>query len=146
VTDLPHLYKAKASAQAEGDVTVEGERLPSLATNAPAQFGGPGNRWSPEMLLVAAVADCVVLTFRAIARASKFTWTHFSCEVDGTLDRVDRATQFTRFTVRASLTVPPGTREELALRLLQKAEQNCLVTNSLKAKSTLDARIVVASG
>lgn len=145
MNNLPHIYNVKTSAQAEGDVTVEGEGLPSLAINAPAQFGGPGNRWSPEMLLVASMADCIVLSFRAIAHASKFTWTHLSCEVDGTLDRVDRLTQFTHFAVRATLTVPPGAREELALRLLQKAEQTCFVTNSLKAQSTLDARIVIAS-
>jgi len=81
MTDLPHKYKVKTSAQAEGDVMVEGEGLPSLAINSPAQFGGPGNRWSPEMLLVAAMANCIVLSFRAIARASKFNWTHLSCEL-----------------------------------------------------------------
>lgn len=143
--DLPHRYSARATAEAEGDVRVEAERLPSLATAAPVQFGGPGDRWSPEMLLVAALVDCVVLTFRAIARASKLPWNRLSCKVDGTLDRVDRVTQFTRFTVHATLSVPTGTREELALRILQKAEETCLITNSLKAETTLDARIVVSS-
>lgn len=145
MNNLPHIYNVKTSARADGDVTAEGEGLPSLAVNAPAQFGGPGNRWSPEMLLVAALADCIVLSYRAIANASKFTWTHLSCEVDGTLDRVDGVTQFTHFTVRATLTVPAGAREQLALRLLEKAEKTCFVTNSLKAQPTLDARIIVAS-
>lgn len=143
--DLPHLYSATASAQAEGDVSVEAEGLPSLSTAAPAQFGGPGDRWSPEMLLVAAVADCVVLTFRAIARASKLPWNDLSCEVEGTLDRVDRIMQFTRFTVRASLSVPPGTSEERADKLLRKAEETCLITRSLKAEVTLDARVGVSA-
>lgn len=144
--DLPHQYSARATAQAEGDVSVEAEKLPPLSTAAPAQFGGPGNRWSPEMLLVAAVADCVVLSFRAIARASKLPWNHLACEVDGTLDRVDRVTQFTRFTVRASLSVPPGTSEERARRILQKAEDTCLITNSLKAEAALEARIDTSPG
>lgn len=143
--DLPHLYSATASAQAEGDVSVEAEGLPSLSTAAPAQFGGPGDRWSPEMLLVAAVADCVVLTFRAIARASKLSWNDLSCEVEGTLDRVDRIMQFTRFTVRASLSVPPETSEERADKLLRKAEETCLITRSLKAEVTLDARVGVSA-
>ncbi|HYA20615.1 MAG TPA: OsmC family protein [Burkholderiales bacterium] len=142
MNNLPHIYNVKTSAQAEGDVTVEGEGLPSLAINSPAQFGGPGNRWSPEMLLVAALANCIVLSYRAIARASKFNWTHLSCEVDGTLDRVDGVIQFTHFTVRAALTVPAGAREQLALRLLEKAEKTCFVTNSLKAQPTLEAKIV----
>ncbi len=143
--DLPHLYSATASAQAEGDVRVEAKGLPALSTAAPAQFDGPGDRWSPEMLLVAAVADCVVLTFRAIARASKLAWNELSCEVEGTLDRVDRLMQFTHFTVRASLTVPPGTSVERADKLLRKAEETCLITRSLKGEVTLDAHVAVSS-
>ncbi len=142
--DLPHLYSVTASAQTEGDVRVDAKGLPPLSTAAPAQFGGSGDRWSPEMLLVAAVADCVVLTFRAIARASKLPWNSVSCEVDGTLDRVDRIMQFTHFAVRASLSVPPGTSEERADKLLRKAEETCLITRSLKADVTLDARVRVS--
>ena len=131
-----------ASAPEEGDVAVEAEGVPGLSTAPPSQFGGPGDRWSPEMLLVGSVADCIVLSFRAIARASKFQWTGLSCEVDGTLDRIDRVMQFTHFTVRAVLTVPPDASEERARMLLEKAGKTCLVSNSLKAELTLDARIV----
>ena len=97
------------------------------------------------MLLVAAVADCVVLTFRAIARASKLPWNELSCEVEGTLDRVDRIMQFTHFSVRAALSVPPETSEERATKLLQKAEETCLITRSLKAEVALDIRVVASS-
>jgi organic hydroperoxide reductase OsmC/OhrA len=34
----------------------------------------PGNAWSPETSLVAAVADCFILTFRGVAQAAKFPW------------------------------------------------------------------------
>ena len=69
--DFPHQYSATALANVEGDVNLQSERLPSLVSAPPSEFGGPGDRWSPETLLVAAVADCFVLTFRAIARASQ---------------------------------------------------------------------------
>jgi peroxiredoxin-like protein len=141
--DFPHRYSAAALANAEGEVHLEGERLPSLSSAAPSEFGGPGNLWSPETLLVAAVADCFVLTFRAIARASKLPWISLNCEVEGTLDRVERVTQFTEFLVRASLRVRAGTDEERAQRLLARAEQTCLITNSLKAGSHLLATIEV---
>lgn len=140
--DFPHQYTVKASADSEGEVAVEAERVPVLSTAPPIQFDGPGDHWSPEMLLVAAVADCVVLSFRAIARASRFTWTHISCEVEGKLDRIDRVTQFTHFTVHLALTVPPDASEERAAMLLEKAERSCLVSNSLKGDSTLDTRIL----
>jgi organic hydroperoxide reductase OsmC/OhrA len=53
-----------------GDVTVCSARLPDLAIAPPAEFEGPGDRWSPETLLCASVANCFILTFRAYARAS----------------------------------------------------------------------------
>ena len=138
---LPHHYSVAASARADGDVALTSEGLPQLSSAPPAEFGGPGDRWSPESLLVAAMADCFVLTFRAIARASKLPWVSLGCEVEGTLDRVERVTQFTGFVVRASLVVPAGANAEQAQRLLERAEQSCLITNSLKGSSRLEATV-----
>jgi peroxiredoxin-like protein len=139
--DLPHRYSVAASAEAEGQVTIAGERLPAITSAPPREFGGPGDRWSPEALLVSAVAGCFVLTFRAIARASQLPWISLECEVEGTLDRIERVTQFTAFRVRAALRVPPDTNKERAERILARAEQTCLVTNSLKAESHLSTRV-----
>jgi len=136
---FPHNYEVSARATPDGDVAVEGARLPSIQSAPPAEFGGPGDRWSPETLLVAAVADCFILTFRAIASFSRLSWVSLTCEVSGVVDRVDRVTQFTGFNVRARLRVPTGADVEQARRLLIKAEQTCLVTQSLKAAAHLDA-------
>jgi len=46
--------------------------------------------------------------------------------------------------VRATLSVPAGTDVGKAERLLQKAEQVCLITNSLKAESHLDATVQIS--
>ena len=142
--DLPHRYTAAALSRTDGEVSLESPRLPTLASAAPAEFGGPGDRWSPETLLVAAMADCFSLGFRAIAKASKLEWESLRCEVEGTLERVERATQFTKFEVRASLRVPPGTDEARARSALEKAERICFITNSLKGASHLVTSIEVA--
>jgi organic hydroperoxide reductase OsmC/OhrA len=134
---LPHRYMVTAADRGRGDFALASDFLPPLDAAAPAEFDGPGDRWSPETLLVGAVAGCFVLTFRAVARASNVSWTSLDCTVDGTLDRIDRATQFTRFDLRARLAVPPGTDAETARRALEKAERTCLITNSLKAPVTL---------
>lgn len=140
--DLPHHYSVAASVGADADVALTAAGIPSLRTASPAEFGGPGDRWSPETLLVGAVADCFILTFRAVARASAVRWTALHCTVTGTLDRVERATQFTAFDLSAELCVPPGTSVELARRALDKAERACLVANSLKAPVHLHANVV----
>ena len=94
-------------------------------------------------MLVAAVADCFVLSFRAIARASRLEWTSLDCDVVGVLDKVERVTRFTEFQVKAQLNVPAGTDESKATRLLEKAEQVCLITNSLIAESVLTTAVTV---
>lgn len=138
---LPHHYIVTANANAEGDIRLESPGLPALVSAAPAEFGGPGDRWSPETFCVGAVADCFVLTFRGIARATKLPWSSVRCDVEGTLDRVERVTQFTSFLLRATLQVPPGTDEAQARELLVRAEQTCLITQSLKGASHLEASV-----
>lgn len=142
--DLPHHYVVTASAEAESHVVVSSPGLEDIATAAPAEYGGPGDVWSPETLLVASVANCFILTFRAIARASKLDWVSLGCDVTGKLDKIDKVTQFTGFDLKATLTVAPGIDEKKARRLLENAERYCLITNSLKADSSLDATICAA--
>ncbi len=144
--DLPHHYRVSAAAETSGNVVLSSSGVNDLPSAPPAEFGGPGDRWSPESLLVAAVADCFILSFRAIARASRIEWKSLSCEVEGTLDRIDRATQFTGFTLSATLDIPAGTDESKAGRLLEKAEHACLITNSLKADSQLEATVRKSAG
>jgi organic hydroperoxide reductase OsmC/OhrA len=106
--EFPHLYTVTAAGSIDGDVELVAERLPRLRSAPPAEFGGAGDRWSPETLLVGAVADCFVLTFRAVARASKLPWASLRCDVTGTLDQIDRVTQFTYLEIDAELQVPAG--------------------------------------
>ena len=140
----PHLYIAAASGRQEGTIALKSADLPEIPTAAPPEFDGPGGVWSPETLLCASIADCFVLSFRAIARASKLDWSELTCRVEGTLERVDGVSQFTKFKTFASLVVPAESAAESARRLLEKAERVCLVSNSLRGERTLVADVVLA--
>jgi len=142
--DLPHHYQVSANGGPEGDVALDTAGVPSLASSAPVEFGGPGGRWSPESLLVAAVADCFVLSFRAIARASRLPWSDLQCKVEGTLARADGKTKFTAFAIHATLQVPSDADPDKARVLLAKAESSCLITNSLTASTHLTADVAIA--
>lgn len=142
---FPHHYVVSASSTPDDQVVIEGNGLEVLHSAPPAQFGGPGDRWSPEDLLAAAVADCFILTFRAVARASNLEWQALNCTVDAVLDRPEKTSFFTEFHLSAQLTVPPGTDDARARRLLEKAEQGCLITNSLKSTIHLEASVVQAA-
>jgi organic hydroperoxide reductase OsmC/OhrA len=140
----PHVYTVMSRAEALGPVDLSCAGLPTLSTAPPPEFDGPGGMWSPETLLVGAMADCFILMFRAVARASKLDWTHLDCRVDGKLERVDGATFFTHFTVHAVLRVPEGSDLERARALLDKADKGCLVSNSLKGQRELKAEVRTA--
>ena len=125
-------------------VKVSSTQLPTLETAAPPEFDGPGGVWSPETLLCASIADCFVLTFRAVARAARFEWLHLECRVEGVLERVERVSQFTRYTTIARLTVPAGADVAKARVLLEQAEHGCLISNSLRGSRTLNSEVVAA--
>lgn len=142
---FPHSYTASASGEQEGFVTVQAADRPDIRTAPPPEFGGPDGEWSPEHLLVASVADCFILSFRAVARASRLEWESLECEVNGDLDRVDRVTRFTRLTMRPELVLPSDADAVKASRCLEKAKQACLITNSLNAEVILEPRVLGAN-
>ena len=140
----PHHYEIAARAEAAGTVVLSSSGLTALESAPPPEFDGPGGFWSPETLLVAAVADCFILTFRAIARPARFEWVDLECRVEGVLDRVSGVAQFTRFTTHARLTARPGTDRAKARDLLERAEKYCLISNSLRGERHVEIEIVEA--
>ena len=144
--DLPHRYVVSAHAEGRQNVILSSGGLDNLETAGPPQFGGPGDVWSPETLLVGAVADCFVLSFRAIAQKAKLDWLKLDCIAEGELDKLDGFNQFTSFKVKATLTIPDEQFVKKAGVILEKAEKYCLVTNSMKAGSQLEATVKVAAG
>jgi uncharacterized OsmC-like protein len=139
----PHNYKVSASAEGESLVPVSSPGLEPLDTAPPPEFGGPGDKWSPETMLVASVANCFILTWRSVARASQVEWEHVVCHVEGILDRVDKMPKFTEFRIRAEIKLPPGGHAERAKRAAEKSEHVCLITSSLDAEIKLDTHVKV---
>lgn len=137
----PHTYAVEATGSSAGTVAVSSPQLPVLQTAPPPEFDGPGGAWSPETLLCASLADCFILTFRAVARAARLEWTRLDCRVEGVLESVAGVSRFTRFTTFAGLTLPRGSDLHKAEEALERAERGCLIANSLTAARTLERRI-----
>jgi organic hydroperoxide reductase OsmC/OhrA len=89
----------------------------------PIDYDGPGDAWSPEHLLLAAVETCFLFTLRAVATASKIEFVTLDLASQGTVDRQDGVTRFTEIVLRPRLTVPAGTDRERVLWVLQKSER-----------------------
>ena len=142
---FPHLYRVHLGIAPEGEVSLESEGLDRIPSLPPPEWGGPGGYWSPETLLTAAVGDCVLLTFRAIAKASRFEWREASADVEGKLERAEGNSRFTEMTIRVRLVVPAGGDVARARMLMEKAEKGCLISNSLTARKHLECEVVEAA-
>jgi organic hydroperoxide reductase OsmC/OhrA len=140
---LPHLYAVTASASDQSPVQLESAGLHAFLSAPPVEFDGPGNLWSPETLLMAALSDCFILTFRAIAKASMLNWISLKCDTYGTVDRLDATTSFTSIEVRARLVIPQTANMEKAEKLLAKSRQSCLIANSLKVTPTYKLTVAI---
>ncbi|GAB3093744.1 OsmC family protein [Aestuariicella hydrocarbonica] len=141
---LPHQYKVKVEGQPEGSLATSAKALPVIQVAPPEEFGGPGDQWSPEELLMASLADCLVLSFKSIARASRLEWSAIECESDGKLEKVGSKVQFTDVLSTVRLTIPASASQEKAEKLLHKAEETCFISNSLACETRLACEIVVA--
>ncbi|MEX1664779.1 OsmC family protein [Zhongshania arctica] len=140
---LPHHYSVIVNAEPENSLKTSAAHLPTIEVAPPRQFDGPGDKWSPEELLLAAAANCFVLSFRTVASIAKLEWQTIQCTTEGVLDKVERTMQFTEIVTRVVLTVEHEDSRSKAEKLLEKAEQICIVSNSLTATKHLEIEIII---
>jgi organic hydroperoxide reductase OsmC/OhrA len=108
---------------------------------APPQFGGLASRWTPEDLLMTALASCYTTTFHTIAGYAKFAYTDLQVEAEGTVSKTSSGYSFSEIVLRPSLTIADEGRRGLATNLLQKAKELCLVSRALAAPQKFEIRI-----
>jgi len=117
----------------------------TIEVATPPEFpkGMPGV-WSPEHLLVAAVAGCFMTTFLAIAENSKLDFEDFDCGAVGKLESIDGKLQISEVKLFPTLLLTDESDQDKAQRVLQKTEKNCLISNSIRAQVTMQPSIRIA--
>lgn len=108
---------------------------------APPQFGGLEGRWTPEDLLLSAVASCYTTTFRAVADYSKLEYADLEVEVEGVISKTDSGYSFGEIVIRPNLTISSDGEKTRALGLLHKAKTACLVSRALAVEQKLEPRV-----
>ena len=134
MSDFPHIYTTTAQGTTETVLNLKSEKLPDLEVAPPTQFGGPEGYWNPEAFFSAAVSSCFILTYKSYARAMKLEWLEIKVDADAYLDKQDSKMSFTKVDIFVSLRVPAGSSPDPYLKALKKAEENCLITNSITAE------------
>jgi organic hydroperoxide reductase OsmC/OhrA len=111
---------------------------------APPRFGGVEGRWTPEDLLLGAVASCYTTTFCALAEYSKLNYLELAVEVRGTLRKADRGYSFGEIAIYPRLIIVDLEEQQRALRILQKAAATCLISRLLTVEPAFAPQVLVA--
>jgi len=140
-----HLYNVDIAWTQERKGEMSSPELSTAVEIAtPPQFPkGVEGIWSPEHLFTSAVASCLMTTFLSIAENSKLEFTGFSCKSHGKLEQVEGKFLMTEVILEPTVTITNESDREKAERVLQKSEQHCLISNSIKSKVTMTPIIVV---
>ena len=142
---FPHFYETEVEwiQQKRGGLTAPG--LPSLEVATPPEFQGHEGMWSPEHYFIASINACFVTTFLAISQMSKLEFVSFCAKAQGKLDKVEGGgLQMTEIILRPQLVIRYSRDLERAGRILEKAEKNCLISNSVKTQIKLQPELLRA--
>jgi peroxiredoxin-like protein len=136
---VSHSYPVQLTWKADRKGVVSSPDFSStIDVVTPPQFPkGMAGYWSPEHLLTAAVSGCLMTTFLAVAENSKLEFDSFECDATGKLDQVEGKYMMTEVILLPKLIIKREEDKDRALRVLQKAEAACLISNSVKSKITM---------
>jgi len=116
--------------------------LPVLEVSSPPEFQGHEHTWTPEHLFVASVNSCYMATFIAIAELSKLAVVSFTSSAVGKLEKIEgQGYRITEIILKPNLVIQYEYDAERAQRILEKAQTNCLISNSISTQVKLEPQI-----
>jgi peroxiredoxin-like protein len=137
-----YFYRTEVEWTGERHGDLRAPVLPNLQVDAPPEFKGHGGVWTPEHLFVAAVNSCFMTTFLAIAENSKLEFVSFKTDAKGKLEKLNgQGFMMTEVTLHPKLVISHARDAERASKILEKAEKNCLISNSVKTNVRLEPEI-----
>ena len=145
--DLVHNYTTTVTWENDRIGTLSSKTLPDIKVATPPEFPkGVPNIWSPEHLFVASANICLMTTFLAIAENSKFDFKSFKSEATGKLEKVDGKFMISEIEFKPIVIISDESKKEKAIRLIEKSEAACLISNSMKSKIILAPTVLVETG
>lgn len=143
---MEHTYEVTVNWNKDRIGTLSSKELNDAITVAtPPQFPkGVENIWSPEHLFTAAVNSCLMTTFLSIAENSRLEFDHFSSKALGKLEIVDGKYMMSEVTLIPTLIITKEEDMSKAMRVLEKSEAACLISNSIKSKIIFQPEVKVS--
>ena len=128
------------------DVLASSEGRPDLELSADRPFRGDATRWNPEVLLLAALSECHLLSFLHIAVTHGVTVVAYEDRPVGTMEQVGIGGRFTRVLLRPEVTVADPAHVDLLAQLHHEASEACFIASSMNFPVEHEPRTTVAGG
>jgi len=107
-----------------------------------AELGGLQGRWTPEQLLLCALAGCFTTTFHDVARSAKFEFTDLEVEIEGSVRRSRTAgCSFNEILIRPRLKVHAEDQCEAGLALLRRTKSICMISRAITVPQTMEPTV-----
>ena len=136
------IYKTKLKWKKERKGLLACQNKPIIEVTTPPEFKGHAGFWTPEELLVASVNACIMTTFLYYAEKKKLSFLSYESSAEGILERVGKKFMFSTVEVSPEISVSSEDDVEKAKDLFKTSEENCFISNSLKAKIILKPKII----
>jgi organic hydroperoxide reductase OsmC/OhrA len=135
---FPHHYQTWLVRTLSSRARLEAPPRPIISAGPPPEFDGDATAWSAEQLLLSSIGMSVLTTFEALAVRARVDLLAWEARVGGMVDRTQVGLTFTKFSVDIDMEV---TDVERARAVLEETKQHCLITNALKTRVEIEAKI-----
>lgn len=125
-------------------VTLSGTAKPDLLASADPHFRGDGTRWNPEELLLAALAECHLLSYLHAAVSTGVIVVDYSDEASAAMTTQGNSGRITSATLRPRVTVADPAMVDAARAAHALAHQWCFIANSVAFEVHLEPETLVA--
>lgn len=137
-----YYYETEIEWKGEKDLKLASGKLKAIEAGAPPEFKGREENWSPEHLFVASLNTCYTLTLLAIAEFSKVLLVSLSSTAKGKLEKVQGSSyQITEIVLKPRVVIASANDLARMPRILEKAKENCFVSNSIKSAIKIEPEI-----
>ncbi|GAA1531492.1 OsmC family protein [Nocardioides humi] len=128
------------------DVRLTAAGKPDLLGSADPTFRGDASRWNPEELLLAALAQCHLLSYLHSAVSHGVVVVAYDDSPVGTMAQIGQGGRFTSVTLRPRVTVADAGMVETAREIHAEASRNCFIAASVSFPVGHEPVIEVAAG
>ncbi|UYY85884.1 OsmC family protein [Alcaligenes sp. SMD-FA] len=118
--------------------------LDTIAASSDSAFRGDPDRWNPEQLFLASIAQCHMLWYLGLAAEAGIVVTAYEDRPVGSMiEQANGAGQFESVTLHPCLTITPDSDAALAKSLHDRVGEYCFIARSVKTPIDHDVTVQI---